>query len=442
MRAALVLVALAACSACAPAAAQAPAEVLLNAFRAAESFDPTYGAARQEQLAAREGIELAAGALRPEAAFTGNGSYNNLDQTMGAVSRSPRYWGGNVGVVVRQPILNPELESRETLARLRARQLDAVLEVRRLELSERLVDAYVQLAYAGGLVELGRDELRRQQLLVHAAQRSLAGGEGTTTEVLEAVSRADLLQAQLQAAEATLEEARESLRALTGPGVDLGTPRFSGRPLSALPAVAAPAAVDAALAAHPEVRAREAAVELARENINLARAPYRSRLDWSVGASRGDSDGVNSVNQKNRLGSISMQWNVPLYSGGRDDAATRQAVLLVGKAQADLDEAREALRLKVLQALRGLASSRQRWQALQSAKDSSRQLISATNRSIAGGVRSRLDLLLAERQLVQVLREEQAALAEYLRAWWRATTARGEAGEAELRLLATAIEMP
>lgn len=433
---------MAAAAACASASAQAPANALVDAFRAAQGFDPAYGAARHEQLAAQEGIELAAGARRPEAAITSNGAYNNLDQQAGPISRSTRYFGGTFGVVVRQPILNRELESREALARLRARQLDDVLQARRLELSERLVEAYVQLAYAGGLVDLSRDELRRQHQLVDVARRSLAGGEGTTTEVLEAVSRADLLQAQLKAAEAALDDARETLRALTGPGVDLGSPRFAGRPLSALTEVPAPGATDAMLATHPEVQARQAAVDLARENINLARAPYRTRLDWSAGATRSDSDTINSVNQAATLGSVGVQLNVPLYSGGRDDSAVRQAVLLVGKAEADLDETRESLRQKLRQGLRGLVSAQQRWLALQTAKDSTRQLISATNRSIAGGVRSRLDLLLAERQLVQVLREEQAALSEYLRAWWRATTARGQAGEAELRQLATAFEMP
>lgn len=57
-------------------------------------------------------------------------------------------------------------------------------------------------------------------------------------------------------------------------------------------------------------------------------------------------------------------------------------------------------------------------------------------------MRSRLDLLLAERQLAQVLREEQSALAEHLRAWWRAATARGEAGETELRRLEQSVEVP
>ncbi|HYE40970.1 MAG TPA: TolC family protein, partial [Ramlibacter sp.] len=177
----------------------------------------------------------------------------------------------------------------------------------------------------------------------------------------------------------------------------------------------------------------------ARENINAARAPYRTRVDWWLGASRSDSDVVNTINQVNTLRSTGLQVSVPLYSGGREGAATRQAQLLAGKAEADLDSTRESLRLKLRQALRGLDASGQRWQALQSAKQSTRQLVDATRRSIAGGVRSRLDLLLAERQLAEVLREEQAALAEHLRAWWRAASARGEAGEPELRQLESSI---
>src|SRR5690606_7068631 len=106
------------------------------------------------------------------------------------------------------------------------------------------------------------------------------------------------------------------------------------------------------------------------ENVNAARAPYRTRVDWWLGASRSDSDAVNTINQVNTLRSTGVQLHVPLYSGGREDTATRQAVLLVGQAEAELDEIREALRLKLRQAVRGIASSAQRWQALQSARQS------------------------------------------------------------------------
>lgn len=441
MRRGGLILALWAAAAGAPAWAQTvPARTpLVEAFHAALAHDPAYRAARQEQLAAQEGVELAAGARRPEVVLTGTAAANNLEQRAGAVTRSPDYTSSNVGIQLRQPLINRELESREAQARLRAQQANAVLAVRELELGERLVEAYVQLAHARTLVDLSREELDRQGQVVESARRSLRGGEGTTTEVLEAVSRADLLRAQLGAAETALENARETLRGLTGPGLAPPTPRLANR----LPPPSAPAGedawLDALLATHPEMQARQLGVDLARENVNAARAPYRTRLDWYVGASRSDSDAVNTINQVNTLRTTGVQLSVPLYSGGREDAATRQAHLLVGKAEADLDGTRESLRLKLRQALRGLASSGQRWQALQSAKQSTRQLVDATRRSIAGGVRSRLDLLLAERQLAEVLREEQAALAEHLRAWWRAASARGEAGEAQLRALEQSI---
>lgn len=441
MRRTAVLLALALAASCLGAAAQTapPASPLVEAYRAALSFDPAYRAARQEQLAAQEGIELAAGARRPEVSLTGTGAFNSLEQKAGAATRSPDYTSSSVGVQLRQPLIDRELESREAQARLRARQADAVLVVRALELGERLVEAYVQLAHANALVDLAREELERQGQVVESARRSLRGGEGTATEVLEAVSREDLLRAQLGAAQTSLENARETLLGLTGPGLALPASRLGDRLPPAQPPAGGDAFLDALLATHPEVQARQLGVELARENIRAARAPYRTRVEWWVGVSRSDSDAVNTINQVNTLRSTGVQLNVPLYSGGREGAATRQAQLLAGKSEADLDATRESLRLKLRQALRGLDASGQRWRALQSARQSTRQLVDATRRSIAGGVRSRLDLLLAERQLAEVLRAEQDALAEHLRAWWRAASARGQAGEPELRQLEQSI---
>ena len=443
MRRAGLILALAMAAVCAPLRAQpAPApSPLVEAFRAALAFDAGYRAARQEQLAAQEGIELAAGARRPEVALSGAGSLNSLDQKVGSASRSPEYTGSSIGVQLRQPIINRDLESREAQARLRARQADAVLAVRELELGERLVTAYIDLALATGVVEVTRADLQRQLRVLEAAQRSLAGREGTVTEVLEASSLADVLRAQLGAAENSRLNAEESLRAITGPSVR-PAPRLGRRLADAAGEAAGTSALDAMLANHPELRARQLAVELARENINGARAPYRPRLDWSLGANRSDSDVVNSINQVNTLRSVGVQFTVPLYSGGRDGAATRQAALLVGRAEADLDDTRETLRLKGQQALRGLSSASQRWQALQSARHSTTQLITATGRSIAGGVRSRLDLLIAERQLVQVQRDEQQALADHAKAWWRWAVARGEAGEAQLLQLEPSFQQP
>ncbi len=427
-------------SACTASLAQAPAgSGLLDIYRSALEHDPGFRAARQEQQAAQEGIPQAVGARRPEVSVSGGANFNQLDQQVGAFSRTQEYQGGSLALQLRQAIVNRELESREVLARLRAQQADAVLDARRLELTERLVDAYVAYALAAGVQELTRGDLERQQQLIEVARRALSGGEGTTTDVLEATSRADVLRAQLRAAETQRQNAEEQLRSIAGPRVPVRVPRLAGR-LPELPLEAGDA--EALVLQHPQVRARQLGVDLARESIALARAPYRPRVDWLATASRSESDAVNTVNQTNTLKSLGLQLSVPLYAGGRESSAERQAVLLVGKAEAERDDTAEEVRLKLRQGLRGLQSSQERWRALQSARRSTEQLITATTRSITGGVRSRADLLLAERQLAQVLRDEQQALSDYLRAWWRLTTARGEAEESQLRVLQGAIDIP
>lgn len=418
--------------------AQPSAPGLLRLWDAALAHDPVWRAALKEQQAAQELVPLAVGARRPEASLTATAARNQLDQRAGAFSRSPSYTSSSLGVQLRQPLINRDLESREAQAVLRARQADAVLAARRLQLSERLVDAWVQLAQASALVEISGTELQRQLELVRAAERTLAAGEGTATDVLEAASRAELLRAELRAAETARDNAAESLERIAGPAARGLAPQLAPAAQAHLPEPAG----NAAAQPHPEVLAAEIGVALANEGIQGAKAPYRPRLDLSAGASRADSDVVNTVNQVNVLRSVGVQFSMPLYDGGREDSATRQAVLLAGKAAADLDDAAQAVQQRLAQARRTLATSRQRLDALRAARASTEQLIGATRRSIAGGVRSRLDLLLAERQLGQVLRDEQAALADHLRAWWRLQTARADAGEPQLQQLSGAFRLP
>lgn len=402
---------------------------LLEAYRSALINDPVYRGALQEEVAARELIVQADGARRPEVSLSASIGANRLHQAVGAQSRSSDYLGNGVALQLRQPLINKDLDSRRRQAYLRADQAVALVAVRHLELTRRLVDAFLLLVQSDAVLFLARDEVQRQAELVQTAERSLASGEGTVTEVLEASSRQQLLKSQASAAQNARDNARESLEAITGVPVswEMQTSMSEER----LPAIFEPTA-DFPSEQHPEIRFRRMAYQLAQEDIKLVGAPYEPRLDWVASVSRSDSDTVTSINQVNTVVSAGLQFNMPLYSGGRRDSVTRQATARLEKVQAEVDEALIRLRLEERQARRGVAASTQRLKALRAALNSTEQLITATQRSVRGGVRSRLDILVAERQLAQVRREQRQALVEYLGAWWRLAVSKGAVSDEDL----------
>lgn len=403
--------------------------ILLAAYRSALIHDPVYRGALQEEAAARELIVQAEGARRPEVALSASIGANRLHQSIGSFSRSSDYLGNGVAVQLRQPLINKDLDSRQRQAYLRVDQASALVAVRHLELARRVVDAFLQLVLSDATLFHAMDEVRRQSELVQTAERALASGEGTVTEVLEASSRHQLLKAQVSAAKNARDNAREALEAITGESV--GWQMHA--PISAL---RLPTVLDAVgefpSARHPEIWFRRLAFELAQEDIKLARAPYEPRLEWVASVSRSDSDTVTSINQVNTVISAGLQFSMPLYSGGRQDSVTRQAVARLEKVQTEVDETTIRLRQEERQARRGVETAAERLTALQSALSSTEQLIAATQRSMRGGVRSRLDLIVAERQLAQVRREQRQALVEYLGAWWRVAAAQGTVSDEDL----------
>lgn len=421
----------------APGPSRAEASALVAAYRAALDHDAAYRAARDEARAAREQVELARAAWQPAVVANATAQRNHLDQTVGSTDRSASYGSNSVSLQWRQPLLSRELDIRESLARLRADQAEALMEVRHDDLARRLVEAYLEALRSRRALALLREDLARQAELVESARRGLASGEGTVTDLLEASSRRDLLEAQRISAEAALADALDALGAITGrspigPGLDTGGPE---RPLAIGLKVPTLAGLESTLPDHPQRRFRAIGLAMAREEVKLAGAGNGARLDWVASASRGDSDAVNSVNQVNRLWSAGVQFTLPLLDGGRADSGVRAALALVDKAQAELDDSERTLGIEARQTLRAVNNANERVTALRSALAASEQLVAATRRSLAAGLRSRLDLLQAERQLAQVRREQDQAAVEYLRAWWRAVSLEGRAVEQNLLAL-------
>jgi protease secretion system outer membrane protein len=159
-------------------------------------------------------------------------------------------------------------------------------------------------------------------------------------------------------------------------------------------------------------------------------------VDLLVNAGQAESDSITSFRQKNHSTSVSLQVSVPLYTGGAVQAQTRQALGRQAVVQAELD-ARTADLLVELQRQHQLHhSSGLRLVALGHAVASARLLVEATRKSVAGGVRTNLDVLDAQERLTQTLRDLAQTRYAHLQAGLRARSAAGILSEADLRRVA------
>jgi len=138
-----------------------------------------------------------------------------------------------------------------------------------------------------------------------------------------------------------------------------------------------------------------------------------------------NSNGDNQIGQRYDTGSVGIEVSIPLYSGGRTSAASGQALAEQEEAQHKLEAATWALLNDLARQFHTFAGSRERISAYRQAAEAAAQRVQATRQSVLGGERTNLDVLDAERQRFEALRDLDRARYDNLLAW---LTLRWQAG--------------
>jgi protease secretion system outer membrane protein len=132
---------------------------------------------------------------------------------------------------------------------------------------------------------------------------------------------------------------------------------------------------------------------------------------------------------------IGLELNIPLFAGGGISARGRQAAALYVQASAELDKQREDIYFEIDRQHRLVQSYSQKAKALSDAVESSRFTLEATRKSMAGGIRTNLDVLNAQEQLVTAQRELANAKYSYLIAYLQLRYHAGVLSESALTLV-------
>lgn len=184
--------------------------------------------------------------------------------------------------------------------------------------------AYVDAYYAGAALKLtALNEMHAREELA-AGQGRLAAVSGTSAEVLA-----------LSGALGLAEDESADMRQQQGASA-LALQRWTGQAAGELsqPRLAVIPTVDQFVSLHPLVAARQQDVEVARQEVEVAR--LNRRPSWTYEVSYGQRQG--------RPDTVSFGVNIPLTVAPaiRQDRETAAKMALVEKAQAELEEARRA----------------------------------------------------------------------------------------------------
>src|SRR4249919_565206 len=175
-------------------------------------------------------------------------------------SYSPDLWGGH------------RASTQAALGQARAAEVDA--QAARLMLSSNIARAYVALAQAHDAAEVARaDEQRATQLLDLGRQRVKAGLDNQL-QIRNAETAVASAQQQGQAAQQQVDATRNAIAALLGQGPDRGL-QIARPALLSAPGPGVPAVVQSELLGHrPDVVAARWRVEAARHGIKASKPEF------------------------------------------------------------------------------------------------------------------------------------------------------------------------
>ena len=137
-------------------------------------------------------------------------------------------------------------------------------------------------------------------------------------------------------------------------------------------------------------------------------------LDAVAGYSVNNNQNYGTIQADTRTASIGLQLNLPIYQGGLVSAQVREAVANQEKARQDLESATRDASLSARQAYLNVESGVARVRALEQALVSSQAQLDSTKLGLSVGVRTNLDVLNAEQQVLSARRDLAGARYAYL----------------------------
>ena len=380
----------------------AQAQGLTELYEAARAYDATYLAARAQAEAAEYKAAQANALGLPTLSANVKGVATQIDLPGG---RSGDNNALQTGLNGRMPLFNKANQATMEQAQRSLIASKAELESAEQDLIIRLTQAYFDVLAAKDTVALTKTSQAAILEQLASAKRNFEVGTATITDTREAQAKADLAAAQQIAAENDLINRRIALAYLVG--------RRDIEPLPLASPVVLPTIVPknveewvtVADTVHPQVVRARTALEVAKLEIAKSKAGELPTIDAvaSLGANYATGDSI--IPGTTRSGSVGVELNWPLYTGGSVQNRIKETVALEQRSREEFENARRTVAQNTRVAYWGVQSGEALVKALEAAEASSRLSLEATQLGYKVGVRVNIDVLNAQTQLFQTQRD-------------------------------------
>jgi outer membrane protein len=418
------------------AGAHALAADLLAVFREAQKEDAVFAAARANLSAGQEKLPQGLSGLLPAVTMSGNTLYNDRDLQFrnGTPNSNSRFNSNGLNVTATQPLFRAQNWITYEQAKNQVTQAEAAFQQATHDLMIRVSQAYFDVLLAENNLTLATAQKTAYAEQLAQARRNFEVGTATITDANDAQARHDLAFSQEIGAQNDLEVKKQALRQIIG-SVPSSLSRISGGFAPQLPTPNSMEAwVEQSATASPQIKAARMAHEVATQEVTKNRGGHLPTLDAVASyAETGQGAGIQGgAGFDSTTRYIGLQLAVPIYQGGLVNSKVREALANQEKARQELENARRTVAQNTRASFLGVTSGVAQIKALEAALVSSQSSLDSTKLGQEVGVRTQVDVLNAQQQLISTRRDYAQAIYGYAVNVLRLKAAAGTLAEADL----------
>ncbi len=380
---------------------------LREVYEQSKEYDSTFRAAQFDLEAAGSRVPLARSAFRPQVTFGGEFGISDLDGDGEGSSKD-----SSLSLTLSQTLYNRANSKLLDQAELGVLQAEAQYAAIGQTLILRVATAYFDVLRAQADLEFSQSELQAIGRQREQAERRFDVGLVPITDVRTAQAQFDLAVAQEIEANNRLSTAQEALVVISGVDAESLTPLADDLPLTPPQPVDIDAWVSMAKDQNLELVIARLAFESSNTQIAIEGANRYPTLDLvgSAVSSTSDQIGRTDIN----LSEISVQFRLPLYTGGRIKAQVAQARAESKSVAQQLISQERSTTQQTRDAFRGVQASISRVKALRQALVSTQKSAEATEAGFRAGTRTSVETLQALRDTFSALSDFSGARYDYI----------------------------
>ena len=400
---------------CWPAAGMAMDVV--DAYQKALEHDSKYQESLNKYLSKREAQAQGLAGLLPRAELKGTMDKVHERKKIDSqtTQNSADYFQQDYEVRLSQPLFDAESMALYRKGKRTAAQAEMELESARQDLRLRVAQAFFDLLYAEDSLKAYEAQKMATFDFMDQARKSFKAGTVTVSDVYDAEARFEMVSSRVMQAEVDLELKRKALWVLTGdPMAEVYPLRASLNLLPPQPTDLQPWLTQAGTSSL-DVQIQELEVAVASAQLDYSKAGHYPKLELTARVNLNDQSATMSTFQDQGPGQrtndsyVGVMATLPLFEGGGTQSKVREAEYAWVASGDKLDTVRRESVEKARESFINTTVGARKMSVLRAAVASSQDSLRASKLGYGVGVRSAVDVLNAQEQLSQNLREQSKA---------------------------------